>query len=113
MECEEFTPPDDPARPCLVMMMMIRSRESLGEESSSLVRRGSVRVKRSQEKADSGSLRRWKIFFMTINDDDGDDDYDDGDMWTVQCTLCRSNSLVDATAARRAIVRQQFSQETS
>lgn len=35
-----------------------RSRESLGEESSSLVRRGSVRVKRSQEKADSGSLRR-------------------------------------------------------
>merc|ERR1719412_676101 len=62
------------------MMMMIRSRESLGEESSSLVRRGSVRVKRSQEKADSGSLRR-------------------------------SNSLVDATAARRAIVRQQFSQE--
>ena len=51
--------------------------------------------------------------FMTINDDDGDDDYDDGDMWTVQCTLCRSNSLVDATAARRAIVRQQFSQETS
>jgi len=58
-----------------------RSRESLGEESSSsLVRRGSVRVRRSQEKADGGTLRR-------------------------------SNSLVDDTAARRALVRQQFSQE--
>ena len=41
------------------MMAMIRSRESLGEESSSsLVRRGSVRVRRSQEKADGGTLRR-------------------------------------------------------
>jgi len=58
-----------------------RSRESLGEEGSSgLVRRGSVRVRRSQEKADNTNLRR-------------------------------SNSLVDDTAARRAIVRQQFSQE--
>ena len=41
----------------LVLMMMTRSRESLGEDQS-LVRRGSVRVRRSQEKTDSGSLRR-------------------------------------------------------
>ena len=41
----------------LMMMTMTRSRESLGEDQS-LVRRGSVRVRRSQEKTDSGSLRR-------------------------------------------------------
>ena len=41
----------------LMMMTMTRSRESLGEDQS-LARRGSVRVRRSQEKADSGSLRR-------------------------------------------------------
>ena len=41
----------------LVLMMMTRSRESLGEDQS-LVRRGSVRVRKSQEKTDSGSLRR-------------------------------------------------------
>ena len=42
----------------MMVMMMIRSRESLGDESS-LVRRGSVRVRRTQqEKADGGNLRR-------------------------------------------------------
>ena len=41
----------------LMMMTMTRSRESLGEDQS-LVRRGSVRARRSQEKTDSGSLRR-------------------------------------------------------
>ena len=30
---------------------------------------------------------------------------------TMTMIVCRSNSLVDDTAARRALVRQQFSQE--